>query len=170
MNASAERSEPIGKARKGTFTFRTAAALFLISGLLELFSVTSAVPLFGALRDGAIAMSYHLTYTALFLGLGIGLWTAKRWGYQLVFAATAVYTIDKVQSVLDQKSMNVELTQLSAGYDELWQVVDKAAVMQVLTIMVLMFVVCWWGFAIYTYLRRGYFGIHQASDAARSPN
>jgi hypothetical protein len=44
---------------KGHFTLRSAGVLLILSAILEGLSMTSAVPLFGELRGGAAAISYH---------------------------------------------------------------------------------------------------------------
>ena len=72
---------------KGKFTFQTAGVLFVLSALLELFSINSRVPLFGNIQGGMIAATYHLIYVVLFFPLGFGLYKAKSWAYTLVFVA-----------------------------------------------------------------------------------
>ena len=142
---------------KGRLTFRIAAVLFIISAIFELIAVTSGAPLFGAIRGGLVAIIYHLLYTALFFGLGIGLWQAKPWGLKLVFIATLLYTIDKAQYILYRESMLAGLMAQLGGSQELWQMVDKDMLLQGITILTLFFIAGWWGFAIYTYYRKDYF-------------
>ena len=77
---------------KGKFTFQTAGVLFVLSALLELFSINSPIPLFGNIRGGVIAATYHLKYVLLFSLLGFGLFRAKSWAYPLVFVSTGLYT------------------------------------------------------------------------------
>lgn len=50
---------------KGKFTFKTAGIFFILSGLLEVLSITAPIPLFGGMRGGMIAAVYHLVYTFL---------------------------------------------------------------------------------------------------------
>ena len=150
---------------KGRITFRTAAVLFLLSALLEIFSVTSKVALLGALRGGAVAVIWHLVYFSLFLGLGVGLWRAKPWGYKLVFVGTLFYTLDKVSNLFYTDFMKAWLMQQLSRYEEIWQLIDIGAVLQIVTLIMLLFVACWWGFAVYTYLRRDYFGLGQKPQA-----
>jgi len=58
---------------KGKFTFQSTGVLFVLSALLELFSISSPVPLFGNVQGGIIAATYHLIYVALFFGgIGVG--------------------------------------------------------------------------------------------------
>jgi hypothetical protein len=146
---------------KGKITFRTAAVLFLLSALLEIFSVTSKVALLGALRGGALAVIWHLVYISLFLGLGVGLWRAKPWGYKLVFVGTLFYTLDKVSNLLYTDFMKAWLMQQLSRYEDIWQLIDIGIDPQMVTLLMLLFVACWWGFAVYTYLRSDYFGVGQ---------
>lgn len=145
--------------KKGHFTFRTAAVLLIASGLLELLSVTSEVPLFNEVRGGMAAAIYHLVYAGLFLVLGAGLWRAKKWGYTLVFVTTAVYTLDKLQLVLGRQALDTFIKAQFAGYDSQLQSrgIDTALITQAVVLMALVVVLCWWGFALYTWWRRDYF-------------
>ena len=147
--------EPTGK--KGTFTFRTAAVLFVLSAVFELFSITSDVPLFGEIRSGMGITIYHLVYIGLFGALGVGLWNAKQWGYPLAFVTIIFYTIDKLQFLLSQKMRDVFVTQLQDALEPYMPGIPKDFIMQVLILMSVIFLFCWWGFAIYIYLRRDYF-------------
>lgn len=142
---------------KGRFTFRTAAVFFAVSTLIELAGLAMPAPLFGALRAGMAAQAYHLLYVLLFLALAVGLWTAKRWGYYAVFVGGAFYTLDKLQFLLSgEATQDFVLTQFR-GQESLLQAVGSDMVMLSLTLVTLAFVLGWWGFAAYTYLRRSYF-------------
>lgn len=145
--------------KKGQFTFRTAAVLFFLSALFEILSAGSETLLFGAIRGGVVAGIYHVVYVALFAALGVGLWGGKRWGYPLVFATTAVYTLDKLQFVLSRDALETLVTNQLAGYENELQLqgLDTALIMQAIVLMSVTVVLCWWGFALYTYLRRDYF-------------
>ena len=68
---------PVASSRKKSFTIRSAGALFVVSTVFELFSLTSDIPLFGAVRGRVVAVMYHLVYVVLYLVLGIG--RAARW-------------------------------------------------------------------------------------------
>lgn len=145
--------------KKGQFTFRTAAVLFILSALFELLSAGSETLLFGAIRGGVIAGIYHLVYVALFAALGVGLWSGKSWGYPLVFTTTAVYTLDKLQFVLSQNALETLIRNQLAGYESALQAqgIDTTLIMQAVVLTSVVVVLCWWGFALYTYLRRDYF-------------
>jgi hypothetical protein len=144
--------------KKGTITFRTTAVLFALSALFEFISLGTEVPLFGAIYGGLVAMTYHLAYAALYIGLGFGLWGARRWAYPAVFAATAVYTFDRLQTIFLSRDAIVErLMQELASSPELLQVVNKESMLQMVLLVSAAFIACWWGFAWYTHLRRDYF-------------
>ncbi|MDH3563935.1 MAG: hypothetical protein OEN49_11190 [Gammaproteobacteria bacterium] len=145
--------------KKGHFTFRTCAVLFMASAVLELLSITSEAPLFGAIRDGITAGIYHLFYVALFLALGIGLWSATRWGYTLVYVTTAVYTLDKLQLVLSREALQEFVKIQMIGFESQLQMqgINEALIVQAIAMMAAVVILCWWGFALYTYWRRDYF-------------
>jgi hypothetical protein len=79
---------------KGRATIRTAAVFFLASAVFEIMDFSSAVALFGGVRVGAAAVLYHFVFAALYVLSGIGMWTAKPWGYQAFMTTTAIYTIE----------------------------------------------------------------------------
>jgi hypothetical protein len=145
--------------KKGHFTFRTTAVLLMASAVFELFSITAEEPLFGEIRSGLSVGIYHVFYAALFAALGVGLWNAKKWGYALVYVTTAVYTLDKLQFILSRQVMENFIAQQMSGYEEALQSqgVDSALFMQVIVLMSIAIVFCWWMFALYTYWRRDYF-------------
>ena len=146
-------------ASKGRFTIKSAGALFLLSALFELFSVTSAVPLFGAIRTGPLMTVYHILYIALFLIIGIGLWAPKEWGFKAVFAGTIFYTLDKVLFLFDHALMEVSLMQQLGGYREILQMIDIESLLRIYGYTMVMSIACWWGFVLYLYLRREYFSV-----------
>ena len=153
---------PPPAARAGSFTIHTAGALLVLSAVLELAWITSEVPLFGALRGGVVAATYHLFYAALFAAMGIGLWTARRWGYHLVFAATLCYTLDKGIYLLDRGAREAHLMRLLGDNEAILEYVDKGAILQMMTLTTATLIGCWLGFALYIYLRREYFGPRSA--------
>ena len=146
-----------GTGSKGRTTFRIASVLFLLSAVLEIAAISTAAPLLGVFRSGLAAALYHLFYTALYLALAVGLWRASRWSYRLVFAATAIYTLDKLQYIIYRQSIFNELMRQAGGYRQLLQMVDRQLLLQAMVLMAVLFTACWWGFAIFTYLRRDYF-------------
>jgi hypothetical protein len=145
--------------KKGHFTFRTTAVLLIASAVFELLSVTDEVPLFSEIRGGITAGIYHIAYVVLFLSLGIGLWGAKKWGYTMVFVLAALYTLDALQLLLGQQVMEAYLTTQISGYESVFQSLglNAAILTQLFVFTRVLVVLCWWGFALYTYWRRDYF-------------
>ena len=144
---------------KGRFTFRTAAALFALSALFELVGMTQPVPLFDTFRGGTAALVYHLIYALLFLVLAVGLWTAKSWGYQTLFIGGVLYSLDKLQFLMIGNMTREFVNMIFRGQEQLLQSVGRDMVMLSLTLVVISFVLGWWGFAYYAYLRRAYFKV-----------
>jgi hypothetical protein len=152
---------------KGKFTFQIAGVLFVLSALLELFSINSRVPLFGNIQGGMIAATYHLIYIVLFSWLGFGLYRARSWAYTLVFVATALYTLDRLVYVLDRKALEIYLVTLLDKYGVTVGIPETGFILKVILLVTVLIVVCWWGFAGYTYLRRDYF--HQPATNDEPP-
>ncbi|MFZ0241203.1 MAG: hypothetical protein WAL90_06090 [Desulfobacterales bacterium] len=144
-------------AAKGKTTFRIAAVLFVFSAVTEMVPPTGPVPLFGALRGGPLALFYHLVYAGLYLGLGVGLWQAKPWGGTLVHLTTALYTLDRLQLLAFRKAVLADLQNKPGPLGEILAAGDTHLLLTVFTAAVLLILLCWWGFAAYTYLRRDYF-------------
>ncbi len=144
---------------KGRTTIRTAAICFLASAVFELLDFASPVPLMGGMRSGLAAVLYHLIFAAVFFGMGVGLWTGKPWGYGMLMAGTAAYSIDKAQMLLAPQTFYEFILQqfTSASTREIFAVVPKELALQVMTAAYLVVVMCWWGFAFYIHRRRAYF-------------
>ena len=149
--------EPMKPHIKGKFTFQSTGVLFVLSALFELFSINSPVPLFGNVQGGIIAAAYHLIYVALFFSLGFGLFKARPWAYTLVFAATGLYTLDRMVYVLDRKALEIYMTALLDKYGVTVGIPETGFMLKVIMLAAVLTVACWWGFAGYTYLRRQYF-------------
>lgn len=143
--------------RKGHFTFRTAAVLFALSALLELTGMDLPAPLFGEFRGGTVALVYHLIYVLLFLALAVGLWTAKPWGHHAIFIGGVLYTLDKLQFLMSENLTQESVNMIFRGQEQLLQAVGADMVLLSLTLVVFSFILGWWGFAYYAYLRRSYF-------------
>jgi len=152
---------------KGKFTFQTAGVLFILSALLEVFSINSRIPLFGNIQGGMIAATYHLIYIVLFSWLGFGLYRARSWAYTLVFVATALYTLDRLVYVLDRKALEIYLVTLLDKYGVTVGIPETGFFLKVILLATVLIVACWWGFAGYTYLRRDYF--HQPATNNKPP-
>ena len=155
---------------KGRFTFRSAGVLFVLSAVLELFSINSRVPLFGDIQGGIVAAAYHLVYAGLYVSLGFGLYTARPWAYPLVFAATGFYTLDRIVYILDRKALETYLAALLNKYGLSVGTLDTGFILKVVSIAAALTVLCWWGFAGYAYLRRQYFQRPPIVNEAANPD
>lgn len=142
---------------KGRVTIRTAAVLLMASAVFEILDANSAVALFGAVRGGAAALLYHFVFAALYILTGIGMWAAKQWGYRAVMATTAVYTIDKIQLMSFPQAFYDHIIQQFTVTREVVGMIPKEQLIQYFTIAYIVILLCWWGFALYIYLRRHYF-------------
>ncbi len=154
---------------KGRFTIRTAAVFFGLSAVVSAASAGVPVPMAGALRAGAAALAYHLGLALLFAVVGVALWTAARWGPRVVYLATAVYTLDNLRYVLDVPGRQAELFHQLRAYPEVVETFGTDLLLQVATLLTVVFVACWWGFAAYIYWRREYFagtGAPQRGDGS----
>jgi hypothetical protein len=155
-------ARPLAEAprRKGTFTIKSAGVLFILSGLYSLITLTSDVPLFGAMRGGLTAVCYNLGFAALFLAIGVGLITGRRWGYGLVLGGTAPYSLGKILLLFDKPAREAYLA-ASGVTDQLATLIDTTMFDQAIVLVCLTGLGCWWGFAFYIYLRRDYFRGHR---------
>ncbi|MCA8922392.1 MAG: hypothetical protein KDD82_11320 [Planctomycetes bacterium] len=152
---------------KGALTLKAAGAMFACSALFDLISITTPVPLFGAMRGGAVAVIYHALYVALLLALGIGLWEGKRWGYRFVFVATAFYTLERGLFLLDEQGQRAYLEFSGASQlHDLGLGDTEGLILEVMTLTTAAMVLSWWLFALYVRARRDYF---QAGTSAGSP-
>jgi hypothetical protein len=142
---------------KGRATIRTAAVLFLASAVFEIMDFNSAVALFGGVRTGAAAVFYHFVFAAFYVLSGIGMWTAKPWGYGAVMATTAVYTIDKIQLVLFPQAFYDYILQQLTVTREIVGMIPKEQLILYFMIAYIVLLLCWWGFALYIHMRRQYF-------------
>jgi hypothetical protein len=130
----------------------------MASAALELLDLAAPAPLFGGLRSGAAALLYHGLYVVLYAGIGFGLWSARPWGYAAVMAGTAATTLDKAQLLLARDTLySYLMTQLTVTRD-LVALVPRQQLLSAFSAAYILIVLCWWGFAGYVHLRRGYFG------------
>lgn len=142
---------------KGRFTIRSAGVLFMLSAAFELLSLTSPVPLLGAIRGGFLMAAYHVIYIILFLIIGIGLWAPKSWGYRAVLTGSALYTLDKIIFLLDSVTMETYLVQQMGPYRGVLQIIDTPSLVRIYGYVTVMSIACWWGFVLYLHQRREYF-------------
>jgi len=144
--------------RKGVFTIRTAAVFFFLSAILELISMASEVSIAGRLFGGLIASLYHLFYGTLFIGMGAGLWSGKKWGLKVMLAGTILYTIEKAAYLLNKEAQLLEIERVSNQFGDLVDMVGIETILQMTNLTFLVILGCWWGFMGYLYVRRAYFG------------
>ena len=108
------------------------------------------------MRSGGIAMCYNLFFGLLFLGMGLGLIIGRSWGYRLFMAGTFVYSLDRLSFLLDKDTRDAYLTASGVSQD-VRSLVDVSMFDQGIFLASAGTLLCWWGFAFYIYLRRGYF-------------
>jgi len=142
--------------RKGSSIIKSSGGLFLLSSVLLLASMTSDVPLFGAMRSGGIALCYNLFFAMLFLGMGLGLLIGRSWGYWLFLAGTVVYSLDRLSFLLSKDTRDAYLTASDVS-QEVSSLIDMSMFDQGIFLATVVMLLCWWGFAFYIYLRRDYF-------------
>jgi hypothetical protein len=153
-------AQNMGSKVKGRATIRSAAVLFLVSAVLEIFDYDSAAALFGGVYSGAVVVVYHAVFAGLYFLCGVGLWAGKKWGYWSVMATTAGYTVDKVQLILFPHAFYDFITQQLTVTRDIVGLVPKENFIQIFTIVYIVLVLCWWGFAAYIHMRRRYFDLH----------
>ena len=153
-NAAAPKPVNAGMAN---FTMKSSGALFLVSAAFELVSITSTVPLFGALRGGGFAVVYHLAYVGVFVAMGVALLRPRPWGLYAVLGGTALYTLERALFAFDTPARKAELAHALEGHEEVTSLLPADAILEVGTLTVFLVVVCWWGFAAYCAVKREYF-------------
>jgi len=150
------KPSPSPAQRRGSSIIKSSGGLFVLSSVLSLASVTSDVPLFGAMRSGGIALCYNLFFATLFLSMGLGLIIGRSWGYWLFLAGTAVYSLDRLSFLLNKDTRDAYLTASGVSQD-VRSLVDMSMFDQGIFLATVVTLICWWGFVFYIYLRRGYF-------------
>ncbi|MHB8741606.1 MAG: hypothetical protein ACYC9L_00635 [Sulfuricaulis sp.] len=145
--------------KKNQLTFRITAVIFVLSAVLEVFSISSETLLFGEIRGGAVAGIYHIMYVALFTALGYGLWSRERWGYSLSFVTTVICTLDDAQLLLSRQALETFFANQLGGYESILQSlgIDLALIMQAIVLVNVVIILSWWSFAYFVYRRRDYF-------------
>ena len=136
------------------FTIRSAGLCFLASAAFEVISLTAAVPLFGALRSGAVAVGYHALYASLFLAMGVGLLGMKAWAFRVMVAGTTFYTLDRVLFLLDDEARAAEARGALRGLGSLLGPGGQSSLDGIIDLVVLLVLACWWGFLVYLHFQR----------------
>jgi len=140
------------------FTIRTAGVFFIASAVFEGLSILSPVPLFGDVRGGVVAVVYHLLFIGLFLGMGVGLWDAKSWGFRSMFYGTIFYTLERILYLLDGSARAMEAATTLGRYQSLLGQDGQSVVSQAMNLTTILTILGWWGFLVYLYFKRDYFG------------
>lgn len=145
--------------RKGKATIRLAGAFFILSAAYELATVTSQVPLAGEMRSGAWALIYHMVFAAAFAATGAGLLVGKPWGFWTTMGVTALYTLERAAFLVDGRAKDAYVRASMGDLTAYRDIIDPELVRTMLNLNVALFIACWWGFALYIYVRRAYFGV-----------
>ncbi len=151
----------------GAVTIRLAGAFLLASAAFEMVSIASPVPLAGAMRSGATAILYHVVTIAVFAAMGAGLLAMRRWGLWTFLAGTALYTVDRLAFVLSDATLRVYVQAETAGLGDLGGLPGIEGLgdlgdlgglaMQTTRWTTLAVLACWWGLAVYVWIKRGLF-------------
>ena len=148
--------------RKGQLTIKCAGAFFILSGAVSLVSLTTSVPLLGAMRSGIAAVMYNALYVLVFLNMGIGLILGKPWGYRVFWAGTLVYSLDSITFLLNKNTRDAYLAASGVTRD-VNSLIDVGMLDQGVFLASAASLFCWWGFAFYIYLRRDDFRMSRSS-------
>ncbi|MGA9652286.1 MAG: hypothetical protein WBV96_00105 [Polyangia bacterium] len=150
--------------RKGAINLRLAGVFFLITAAYEVYSITGAVPLAGAVRTGLIAVTYHLVFTAAYVAMGLGLLMLRPWGFPVLLAGTGLYTIDRLAFLLDRAGIlasvsqaNSELQGLIFGPEGMGSLMDSDTIVHATRMETVVLLGCWWAFAFYAVGKRRLF-------------
>jgi hypothetical protein len=125
--------------------------LLLLSGMWSLLNLSAPVALFGQ-HDGAVAVLCNATFAALYGGMGAALVWRKPWALPVTLATSVAYTLEKLAFILDESARNAVLGEAGSLLGEFGPVVH-----QILVLVSALFLVGWWGFVLYLYLKRDYF-------------
>lgn len=156
--------------KPGELTFKITAVLLVLSGIFEMASLTTQVPLLGHVITMPAILWYHYFYIFLFVAVGIGTWLARIWGYYLLQFTCVVYTLDRLQASLypqaireylmsELASVKMQLAGLPIDISILEQPDFIKQIIWLMQLMSFLIAACWAGFAVWTYWRRAYFGI-----------
>ncbi len=152
------------KAPEGAGTLRLAGVFFLVSAGIEIYSMKSGVPLAGAVREGFVAATYHVIFTAVYLAMAFALMLLRPWGYRVFLGGTALYVIDRLVYMLDKAAIQASVAQMSgelgdmaAGLEGMGELLDPATAIQFARLEAAAMVACWVGFAAYVVVKRRLF-------------
>lgn len=145
--------------RKSNFTMRFAGFFFMVSALGELVSILSPIELFGDERTGFFAIIYHLLYVGIYSGMGVALWMAKSWGFQIILYGSMIYSVDRLLYLM----YGTANASVLSDYGQLMGAGGEELIAQATTLTVIATLAAWWGFVAYVYIKREYFQPPSAS-------
>jgi len=152
--------------RKGAITLRLAGAFFLATAAYEVYSMTGAVSLAGAVRTGLIAVTCHVIFTAACVAMGLGLLMLRAWGIPVLLAGTGLCTIDRLALLLDKAGILASISQsrselqgLILGTDGMGSLIDSDTIVHATRLETAVLLACWWGFAFYAVRKRRLFNL-----------
>ena len=139
-------------APRGNLTIRLSGWLLLLSAAWCVLTSFESVPLFGAMRGGAIAVVYNLIFAASLGAMGFALVARKSWAMAATGIASLVYSLDKAEALFDRGARSASLGELTGMLGPVGDLVD-----QLVVVLSLVFLASWWGFAAWLYFKRAYF-------------
>ena len=152
---------------RSNFTIVSSGWLLLLSALVSMFSLASPVLLVGGLHGGAVAVIYNALFTASFALMGFALVARRRWALPATYAASAMYTLDKLEFVLDAPARKAAFDAAGGGMLGGLGLGNAGPMMeQMASLVFLVFLLCWWAFVAYLYVKRAYF---DGGEATRTP-
>ena len=145
------------KTSKRNVTFKIAGIFFAVSFVFEIANIAHETVILGMTLSGAAAVLGHLAYALLYGWIGFGLWFGTVWGAFAVYIGTAVYSMDKLTYIINRSSIESTMVKDLSYYRLDLQPAEIETLVSLTILTVLIMVVSWWGFAIYTYSQRAYF-------------
>ncbi len=143
--------------RKAASTFQIAGVFFAVSAFLELYSLSAEVALFGDMRGGAVAVVYHLVFAGAYSAMAWGLLLKPSWGCKAVLAGTGLYTLINAVFMLDTGAQTAYAARGSLGDAIRSGLLDPGSARDLVLMVQVVSVLCWVGFAVYTWLKRSEF-------------
>lgn len=145
------------KTSKRNISFKIAGLFFAVSLAFEIVNIAHETVIFGTTLSGVAALLGHLAYALLFGWIGYGLWFGTIWGAFAVYIGTAAYSMDKLTYIMNRQSIETTMVNDLSYYNLALQPAEIETLVSLTILTVLIMVISWWGFAIYTYAQRAYF-------------
>jgi hypothetical protein len=138
-------------ARKNNFTIASTGWLLLLSGALSLLDLTAALPFFPHAGAWA-AYVYNGSLAGLLCAMGYALAKRRPWALPVTLVTSVLYTLDKLAVVLRKPEDPLALGGLAGSLGELAPLVHELS-----RSAALLFLLGWWSFVLYLWLKRDYF-------------